>query len=188
MLGGINQGPMRHFISIIVAIVTTLVVYGLLRWLFPELVGWPWVVNRWLGAVAVGSYVGNLIDQAGVATHRWFSALLFFVHTGLWVVAIYLFMRLVPSTRVVFSELDISPPALTRLIFGVEQDAVVIVSLLASFLLIIASLSFRRIYVPSRQHKHWLIEAVMLVPVFITDLLVFVGVIVGHVSAINSLQ
>jgi hypothetical protein len=189
MLASTKKSYMRRIIYIIVAVVTTLVVYdGLLRWLFPELVGWYWIASRWLFAIAVGFYVGNLIDQPGAATRRWFGAFLFFVNTGLWIVAIYLFMRLVPAARGVLSEFDKPPPFLTRLVFTVEQYAGAIALLLALFLLLTASLSFRQIYLPSQRHKRWLIEAIGLAPVFIIDLLVFVGVIVGHVSVINSLQ
>ena len=189
-----DAGVMRRVISIIMAVAITLLGVSILQWLFPthgwawftSIAGWGWIANQWFASIAVGFYIGNLIAKRDVETRQWFSALLFFVHAGLWVTAMYLLLRLVPAVRVQLSDFAGSVPVLTRLAFAAESHAEIIVLVFAFLLLAVAWLSFRRGKFSRRQH--WMTQAVAIVPVFVTDVLVFVGLVVGEVSAINSIQ
>jgi hypothetical protein len=175
---------MRRVISIIVAVATALLGVSALQWLFP-LYGWGWIVTRWLGSIAVGFYIGNLFEK-DAKTRRWFGSLLFFIHAGLWITSMHLLLRLVPTERVRLSDFTGPIPVLTKIAFAAESHAGIVIMAFALLLFAIACLSFRRDLFSPRQY--WITQVVALAPVFIMDVLVFVGLVVGWVSAINSIQ
>ncbi len=95
-------------------------------------------------------------------------------------------LRLVPTERVRLVDFTGSIPVLTKIAFAAESHAGITIMAFALLLLAIAWLSFRLDLFSPRQH--WIMQIAALVPVFIMDLLVFVGLVVGWVSAINSIQ